>query len=207
MTKIKKIVVAIILFIFPSCIALGLIRLFGCKTGHHCKVGFSWVCCDKIEMGDQVTIGHLNLIILPYLSLADNARIKHINAIKGGFDLILDGGATINQFNKITNSFEDRSTCKLKKGSIIGVKHVLDLTASFEIGEYSIMAGILSQVWTHAFYHSITSTNRWRINGDVKIGKNVYIGAGCIINPGITVCDNCTIGAGAVVSKDIEEPG
>lgn len=40
-------------------------------------------------------------------------------------------------------------------------------------------------------------------NQDVHIGYNVWIGAGAIILPGITIGDNSVIGAGAVVTKDI----
>ena len=35
------------------------------------------------------------------------------------------------------------------------------------------------------------------------IGKNVYIGVGSIILPGVSIGDNSVIGAGAVVTKDI----
>ena len=37
----------------------------------------------------------------------------------------------------------------------------------------------------------------------VKIGKNVWIGGGSIILPGVTIGDHAVIGAGAVVNKDI----
>lgn len=37
----------------------------------------------------------------------------------------------------------------------------------------------------------------------VKIGNNVWIGGGAIINPGVTIGDNTIIGAGSVVTKDI----
>lgn len=37
----------------------------------------------------------------------------------------------------------------------------------------------------------------------VIIGKNVWIGAGAIICPGVTIGDDTTIGAGSVVTKDI----
>ena len=37
----------------------------------------------------------------------------------------------------------------------------------------------------------------------VKIGNNVFIGAGSIIMPGVTIGDNVVIGAGSVVTKDI----
>ncbi len=37
----------------------------------------------------------------------------------------------------------------------------------------------------------------------VMIGKNVWITSRCIILPGVTIGDNCVIGAGSVVTKDI----
>lgn len=37
----------------------------------------------------------------------------------------------------------------------------------------------------------------------IKIGNNVWIGAGTIVLPGVTIGDNVTIGAGSIVSSDI----
>lgn len=37
----------------------------------------------------------------------------------------------------------------------------------------------------------------------VKIGNNVWIGAGAIICPGVSVGDNTVVGAGSVVAKDL----
>ena len=42
-----------------------------------------------------------------------------------------------------------------------------------------------------------------QFNLPVHIGNNVWIGAGTIILPGITIPDNSVIGAGSVVTKDI----
>ena len=38
---------------------------------------------------------------------------------------------------------------------------------------------------------------------NVKIGNNVFIGAGSIVLPGVTIGDNVVIGAGSIVSRDI----
>ena len=39
----------------------------------------------------------------------------------------------------------------------------------------------------------------------VRIGSDVFIGAGSIILPGVTIGNHCVIGAGSVVVKDIPE--
>ncbi|WP_322740787.1 acyltransferase [Desulfocapsa sulfexigens] len=41
------------------------------------------------------------------------------------------------------------------------------------------------------------------IRGDVRIGKNCFIGAQCIILPGVTIGDEVVIAAGAVVTRDV----
>ncbi len=40
--------------------------------------------------------------------------------------------------------------------------------------------------------------------GQVRIGKNVWIGAHATILPGVTIGDNAVVAAGAVVAKDVE---
>lgn len=40
---------------------------------------------------------------------------------------------------------------------------------------------------------------------DVIIGRHAHIGMGCIIMPGVTIGDGCSIGAGSLVTKDMPE--
>ena len=40
-----------------------------------------------------------------------------------------------------------------------------------------------------------------------KIGKNCYLGAKAVVLPGVSICDNVTIGACALVMNDITESG
>lgn len=42
-----------------------------------------------------------------------------------------------------------------------------------------------------------------QFNLPIQIGKNVWIGAGVIVMPGVTIGDNTVIGAGSVVTKNI----
>ena len=45
------------------------------------------------------------------------------------------------------------------------------------------------------------------INGGCQIGNRCFVGSNSTIGQGVTVCDDVVIGAGAVVIKDITEPG
>ena len=54
--------------------------------------------------------------------------------------------------------------------------------------------------------HPITPELRrqgYQFNMPIHIGKNVWIGAGALIMPGVTIGENTVIGAGSVVTKDI----
>jgi len=46
-----------------------------------------------------------------------------------------------------------------------------------------------------------------RTAGTVKIGKRAWLGIGCVVSNNVSIIDGCIIGAGAVVVKDITEPG
>lgn len=41
-------------------------------------------------------------------------------------------------------------------------------------------------------------------NGEIVVGKNCYFGAGCTIVGPVTIGDNVIVGAGAVVTKDVQ---
>lgn len=66
---------------------------------------------------------------------------------------------------------------------------------------------------THIYtvYHPVNPEERLPENGTfwksltapVTLGRNVWIGGGSIILPGVTIGDNTTIGAGSVVTKSI----
>ncbi len=45
------------------------------------------------------------------------------------------------------------------------------------------------------------------IFGRITIGNNVFIGMGTIVLPGVTITDDCIVGAGSVVTKSFLEPG
>ncbi len=76
-------------------------------------------------------------------------------------------------------------------------------------------SGIGPNVQVYAVTHPVNPKERLSISQDggfpfwksytapVTIGKNVWIGGGSVILPGVTIGDNTTIGAGSVVVKSI----
>jgi galactoside O-acetyltransferase len=49
----------------------------------------------------------------------------------------------------------------------------------------------------------ILREHRYVYNLPVRIGRNVWLGAAAQVMPGVTIGDNCVIGAGSVVTRDI----
>jgi maltose O-acetyltransferase len=50
--------------------------------------------------------------------------------------------------------------------------------------------------------HGLASKSKW---GEIIIKDNAFVGAGCIILPGVTLGKGCLVGAGSVVTKDVED--
>ena len=91
------------------------------------------------------------------------------------------------------------------KNTWIGPFTVLDGTGKLEIGDNcSISAGV--QIYTH-------DTVKWAISGGaepaeqspVRIGSNTYIGPDVVISRGVTIGNQCVIGAKSFVNRDITD--
>jgi maltose O-acetyltransferase len=75
--------------------------------------------------------------------------------------------------------------------------------ASIKIGDYSLIG---PHVQIISVSHPVDPTERQQYAFTAKpvnIGSNVWIGAGAIICPGISIGDHSVVGAGAVVTRDV----
>jgi maltose O-acetyltransferase len=66
--------------------------------------------------------------------------------------------------------------------------------------------GVLIVSGTHELGPSRRRAGRLKAE-PVVIGEGAWLGAGCVILPGVTVADGCVIGAGAVVTRSTEPDG
>ncbi|SER69708.1 sugar O-acyltransferase, sialic acid O-acetyltransferase NeuD family [Gracilibacillus ureilyticus] len=58
--------------------------------------------------------------------------------------------------------------------------------------------------WIEEFVHISPGAN---LAGSVKVGKSSWLGIGGVVSNNIKITNDCKIGAGAVVVKDINDPG
>jgi acetyltransferase-like isoleucine patch superfamily enzyme len=189
--KLSRIIRSLILFSFPSKLAIFIVNNFGYKIKSNAKIGFSWIDVENLIIHDQCIIGHFNVVRGPFsVIMADHSKIGHFNTIRRGGRGFSTGSSTL----------------ALGKYAIITLRHRLDLTMSISIGNYSVVAGSGSQFWTHGYIHGRSGLDRYRLDGSISLGENVYIGSMCFISMGVTVSDGVIVGGGSSVGKSLSAP-
>ena len=207
----KKYFLAFLMFITPNLVLRHLLMLFRINVGKNFKIGFSILIANKISIDQNVTIGHFNFINVDHFKMGEKCYINFLNVIKGPFDLIMKKTAAIGKLNTITRAKKPITSgySKLELGILVKVNsfHFLDLTKSIIVGDYSTFAGLRSQIWTHGYVLNYKGISRYRIDGEVIIGDNVYIGSGSIINSGVKICNSVMLGAGSNITNNITNKG
>ena len=100
-----------------------------------------------------------------------------------------------------------RGSARLKIGDNVFINSGCIITAreSITIGDNTILGPyIMIYDNDHAVANGKVLDNQY-VTSEVKIGSNVWIGAGTVILKGTTIEDNCIIGAGSVVKGTVEK--
>lgn len=202
--------IALILLLLPTGVARLLVNLLGACIHRSAYIGFSWVYVETFHLGANARIGHFNFIRVRRLIIRAGAAVGTLNWFSGQFSIALHELAEIGARNVITRAEVAREVGSanlcLRRYSKITAGHKLDVLRAISFGEHSILAGLGSQMWTHGYVHE-SSGKRFRVDGSIVIGNNVYIGSGCIFNPGVSVVDNVAVGSHCCISKDLLKPG
>jgi acetyltransferase-like isoleucine patch superfamily enzyme len=175
--------------------------LFGYRIGRRVRLGLSVIDARECEIGDDVSVGHLNLIIgVGRFTAGEHARVGHLNVIRGGEEVSLGRYAEILRMNEI-NSIPDPVVVnptdprfELGDGAVVTAGHKIDFTDRVTIGRRTILGGRNSSLWTH---------NRQRTR-PVEIGELTYVGSEIRVAPGGVIPSRCIVGIGAVVTGRLE---
>lgn len=114
------------------------------------------------------------------------------------FGIKIGRGSTIHMGLKLYNPFN----IEIGEDSIIGEDTVLDGRDKLTIGNH---VDIASEVMIYNAKHDVKDPSFKAIRAPVKIEDYVFIGPRAIILPGVTIKKGAVVGAGAVVTKDVEE--
>lgn len=207
----RKAICATLLLLFPT----GLVRVVLNALGHRIvagsRVGFSWIYCDLIVMDAGSRVGHANLVLVKRLLMRKGAYFGRCNVLRGPFDVHMRERAALGHGNHITRGGVGISAgpAKLVLGHLakITAGHRVDCTKSVCLGAFSTVAGFGSQIWTHGYVHDLDGPGRYRMDGRVVIGDNVYVGSGCLIFPGARLAKGVIVAGGTSVARSLSEAG
>lgn len=202
---------ALLLAVLPTSIARMLVPSLRRTIAPSARVGFSLVrVSGAMSLAEGARIGHLNVIHVNELTLGPRSRIGHLNRIGGPFRVRLDVHAEIGNTNIVNRGRAGQttvSTLALGEWAKITADHRVNMASDVIIGQFSTIAGAGSQIWTHGYVHETEGLGRYRIDGPVVIGDNVYIGSMCFLSMGITIARGVIVGGGTSVARDLTEPG
>ncbi|HAS58979.1 MAG TPA: hypothetical protein DCS64_10865 [Algoriphagus sp.] len=188
-----------------------LLNLIGHNISLKARIGFSIVAIGKMKIGDGSRIGNFNFLKFDYLEMSSNAIIGRFNFLRGNFIVVLKEKSAIGNSCVITRAGKGvsygKSALNLGVLAKITAGHKIDMMRSINLGDFSIIAGSHSQLWTHGYLHAPTGPDRFRIDGEINIGNNVYVGSSCVINAGVYVADGITIGSSSCISKNLTKSG
>jgi acetyltransferase-like isoleucine patch superfamily enzyme len=123
-----------------------------------------------------------------------NIIYRDVFKIKMGKNVIIYGGVEIRGSNRLI----------IGKGSIIGHHSVLDARNTIEIGEN---VNFSHGVWLWTEQHNYNNSDFSCVSSKkkmIKIYDRVWLGPRVIVLPGCTIGEGAVVGAGAIVTKDIE---
>lgn len=151
-----------------------------------------------------------------------NRTLRRINAITMEFEVLVLhvvgfvpshfirrffyrlGGVVIGKGSTLHMGIRFYNPCNIKIGedSIMGEGTVLDGRDKLTIGNH---VDIASEVMIYNAEHDVKDPDFKAINAPVTIQDYVFVGPRAIILPGVTIKRGAVVGAGAVVTKDVEE--
>jgi len=132
--------------------------------------------------------------ILKTVDSRSSINFNHRIDLHNYVSLVAEDGGQINFGKRV--SIGDYSTLRASRAQIT-------------IGDNTMLAQGVKLISTnHAYKDKNKLIHEQDIDNDkigITIGKDCWLGAGCVVLPGVTIADGVVVGANAVVTKDVPE--
>jgi acetyltransferase-like isoleucine patch superfamily enzyme len=211
MKRLRKLLTTLVILSTPNFLKVRLLDLLGHHVSTKSKIGLCFIRAESIYLAAGACIGHFNLIDCRRLVLLEGAYIESLNLIRGPISVWMASRAGIGKRNNIKRSAKPVTygPAVLRLGVLtkITLGHLLDCTRSIRFGNFTTVAGVGSQFWTHGYFHASLGPDRFRVDGDIVVGNNVSIGSACVFSAGVQVADAIQVGSHSSVAKSLDKPG
>lgn len=100
----------------------------------------------------------------------------------------------------------NKSIIKIEDSVRIGLYTVMNGGANIEIGRKSLISGFIylqTSMHGHA-KKELSMQDQGYIHAPIRLGEDVWLGAGAVILPGVTIHQGAVVGSNAVVTKEVE---
>ena len=169
------------------------------------KIGYANICyIDDHVKGD----------VMGFPIIGTSADIERLNDGSTEFIIGIGNNETrktiaekhrVNWVSIVHPSAQIAFNAKIGKGTVVMANTVVNVCAT--IGEHCIInTGAIVEHDNVINDYAHISPNV-ALGGTVRIGLLTHVGIGATVKNNTEICSDCTIGAGAVVVKNINEPG
>jgi len=160
---------------------------------------------EKVKLGKDVSIGKFN-IINDGVTLGDNVKIGNFCVIHD--DVSIGAGTELKDYVELRSGTHIGSECYIdsrvsssgncKIGNKVTLRYDSIIARGVEIGDNSY---ICPRVMTNNL-----NTEKEQIGG-AKFGKDCFVGTNAVIQHGLVIGNNVTIGSMSFVNKDCVDDG
>lgn len=172
-----------------------LVKLYGYEIHPTARIGLSWFRPRELKMEAHSRIGHLNVCKgLDRVELGEHAVIEKLNWIYGFPSGIAE---------HFTLDGERVPSLLVGDHSAITSRHIIDCTNTIRIGRFATVAGYRSQFLTHSIDIQISRQR----SKPILIGDYTFVGTSVVILGGSILPDRSVLAAGAVLNKELRDPG
>ncbi len=190
-----KFFISIIICLIPSNILriylLNFLKNYEVDFDSH--IGFGTIILARKATIKNSKIGFLNIINVKCFD-TDNSNIANLNIIKKFYKFKVSKGSIIGSYNKIIGKNINEGSLIMNK-SQFSTENLINVNNEFSVGENVVFGGKNSKI-------NVGLTNKPTI-----IKNNVYFGTSVFVIAGIKIQEGTLIGAGSVVTKNIEKNG